>query len=136
FFVPSGGGQWAVQGPIMIPAALEIGADTAKTAMGVAWGDAWTNSAILGTAAARNCRIKGPRYYGLLRSDFVLWFHTDFDWIIILLSACHIRRPGLNEAGTFSAYEIMNLDVLQCLTDDWLPQHPASFFLCQTPVQQ
>ncbi|TFJ94285.1 short-chain fatty acid transporter [Lentibacillus salicampi] len=43
FFVPSGGGQWAVQGPIMVPAALEIGADTAKTAMGVAWGDAWTN---------------------------------------------------------------------------------------------
>ncbi|TMN21424.1 short-chain fatty acid transporter [Lentibacillus cibarius] len=43
FFVPSGGGQWAVQGPIMIPAALEIGADTAKTAMAVAWGDAWTN---------------------------------------------------------------------------------------------
>ncbi|ASN04669.1 short-chain fatty acid transporter [Virgibacillus necropolis] len=43
FFVPSGGGQWAVQGPIMIPAALEIGVDTAKTAMAVAWGDAWTN---------------------------------------------------------------------------------------------
>lgn len=42
-FVPSGGGQWAVQGPIMIEAALELGADTAKTAMGVAWGDAWTN---------------------------------------------------------------------------------------------
>ncbi|SEM19534.1 short-chain fatty acids transporter [Mesobacillus persicus] len=43
FFVPSGGGQWAVQGPIMIPAALELGVDTAKTAMAVAWGDAWTN---------------------------------------------------------------------------------------------
>lgn len=43
FFVPSGGGQWAVQGPIMIPAGMEIGADTAKTAMAVAWGDAWTN---------------------------------------------------------------------------------------------
>ncbi len=43
FFVPSGGGQWAVQGPIMIQAALETGADTAKTAMAVAWGDAWTN---------------------------------------------------------------------------------------------
>ncbi|WP_339181414.1 short-chain fatty acid transporter [Oceanobacillus sp. FSL W7-1293] len=41
--VPSGGGQWAVQGPIMIQAALETGADTAKTAMAVAWGDAWTN---------------------------------------------------------------------------------------------
>src|SRR5699024_12455662 len=43
FFVPSGGGQWAVQGPIMIPAAIEIGADVARTTMAVAWGDAWTN---------------------------------------------------------------------------------------------
>lgn len=43
FFVPSGGGQWAVQGPIMIQAALDVGADPAKTAMAVAWGDAWTN---------------------------------------------------------------------------------------------
>ena len=43
FFVPSGGGQWAVQGPIMIPAALELGADPARIAMAVAWGDAWTN---------------------------------------------------------------------------------------------
>ncbi|MRG87336.1 short-chain fatty acid transporter [Salinibacillus xinjiangensis] len=43
FFVPSGGGQWAVQAPIMIPAAADIGVDTAKTAMAVAWGDAWTN---------------------------------------------------------------------------------------------
>ncbi len=43
FFVPSGGGQWAVQAPIMIPASLEIGVDLAKTSMAVAWGDAWTN---------------------------------------------------------------------------------------------
>ncbi|HHY13845.1 MAG TPA: short-chain fatty acid transporter [Thermoanaerobacterales bacterium] len=43
FFVPSGGGQWAVQGPIMIPAALELGVDPAKASMAVAWGDAWTN---------------------------------------------------------------------------------------------
>ena len=43
FFVPSGGGQWAVQGPIMIPAGIELGVENAKTAMAVAWGDAWTN---------------------------------------------------------------------------------------------
>lgn len=43
FFVPSGGGQWAVQGPIMIQAAMELGVDTAKATMAVAWGDAWTN---------------------------------------------------------------------------------------------
>ncbi len=43
FFVPSGGGQWAVQAPIMMPAGLELGVSTAKTAMSIAWGDAWTN---------------------------------------------------------------------------------------------
>lgn len=42
-FVPSGGGQWAVQAPIMMPAAVTLGVDTAKTAMAIAWGDAWTN---------------------------------------------------------------------------------------------
>lgn len=42
-FVPSGGGQWAVQGPIMIEAATQLGADLSRVAMGVAWGDAWTN---------------------------------------------------------------------------------------------
>lgn len=43
FFVPSGGGQWAVQAPIMMPAGFEIGVEPAKTAMAIAWGDAWTN---------------------------------------------------------------------------------------------
>jgi len=43
FFVPSGGGQWAVQAPIMMPAGAQIGVDPAKTAMAIAWGDAWTN---------------------------------------------------------------------------------------------
>ena len=42
-FVPSGGGQWAVQAPVMLPAALELGADVNRVAMAVAWGDAWTN---------------------------------------------------------------------------------------------
>ena len=42
-FVPSGGGQWAVQAPVMLPAAEALGADVAHVAMGVAWGDAWTN---------------------------------------------------------------------------------------------
>jgi len=42
-FVPSGGGQWAVQAPVMIPVAAELGVDYARVAMAVAWGDAWTN---------------------------------------------------------------------------------------------
>ena len=42
-FVPSGGGQWAVQAPVMLPAAEALGASMPRVAMGVAWGDAWTN---------------------------------------------------------------------------------------------
>lgn len=42
-FVPSGGGQWAVQAPVVLPAAEALGADVARVAMAVAWGDAWTN---------------------------------------------------------------------------------------------
>ena len=43
FFVPSGGGQWAVQGPIMMPAARAQGISDGMMAMAVAWGDQWTN---------------------------------------------------------------------------------------------
>ncbi|MFK3960488.1 short-chain fatty acid transporter [Pseudalkalibacillus hwajinpoensis] len=43
FFVPSGGGQWAVQAPIMLDAAKALEVSVPKTAMAVAWGDAWTN---------------------------------------------------------------------------------------------
>lgn len=42
-FIPSGGGQWAVQGPIAMQAAVELGADIPKVAMAVALGDQWTN---------------------------------------------------------------------------------------------
>jgi short-chain fatty acids transporter len=43
FFVPSGGGQWAVQAPIVMPAAEALGVPLSKAAMAVAFGDAWTN---------------------------------------------------------------------------------------------
>lgn len=41
--IPSGGGQWAVQGPVMLEAARELGVDFSRVAMAVSWGDAWTN---------------------------------------------------------------------------------------------
>ena len=43
FFVPSGGGQWAVQAPIVLPATVKMGLDPAVSCMAIAWGDAWTN---------------------------------------------------------------------------------------------
>ena len=42
-FVPSGGGQWAVQGPIMIEAALSLNVAPEVVVLGVADGDQWSN---------------------------------------------------------------------------------------------
>ena len=42
-FVPSGGGQWAVQGPIIISAAQELNVSYSKSIMALAYGDQLTN---------------------------------------------------------------------------------------------
>ena len=38
-FVPSGGGEWAVEGPVMLQAAKSLGAAVGRTTMGVAYGN-------------------------------------------------------------------------------------------------
>lgn len=43
FFVPSGGGQWAVQGPLMMEAIDDLGVAPHRAIMAVSYGDAWTN---------------------------------------------------------------------------------------------
>lgn len=42
-FIPSGGSQWHVQGPIMLEAAQQMGANIPRTAMAIFYGDNWTN---------------------------------------------------------------------------------------------
>ena len=42
-FIPSGGGHWAVQGPFTVPAATQLHASQAATAMGVAMGEQVAN---------------------------------------------------------------------------------------------
>ncbi len=42
-FIPSGGGQWAVQGPVMIEAAKNLNVEPYVIVLGVAYGDQWTN---------------------------------------------------------------------------------------------
>lgn len=42
-FIPSGGGQWVVQGPIFVRAAQALGVDPAVIVMGISYGDQWTN---------------------------------------------------------------------------------------------
>lgn len=41
--VPSGGGQWQVQGPILVDAAQQLGYPVSKTVMSLAYGDQLTN---------------------------------------------------------------------------------------------
>ena len=42
-FVPSGGGQWAIQGPIIIESASQLGVSISKSIMALAYGDQLTN---------------------------------------------------------------------------------------------
>ena len=42
-FVPSGGGQWGVQGPVIIQASSALGVDYGKSIMALAYGDQLTN---------------------------------------------------------------------------------------------
>jgi short-chain fatty acids transporter len=42
-FVPSGGGQWTVQGPIAIKSAQMMDANIIRTCLAVAYGNTWTN---------------------------------------------------------------------------------------------
>jgi short-chain fatty acids transporter len=78
-FVPSGGGQWVVQGPITIEAARLMGIDMTKSAMMVAWGDQWTNMIqpfwalpLLGLAGLSAREIMGYTTMTLLWSGVVL----------------------------------------------------------------
>lgn len=64
FFVPSGGGQWAIQGPLIIHVANEINADLPKSIMAMAYGDQLTNMLqpfwalpLLGITKLKACQI-------------------------------------------------------------------------------
>jgi short-chain fatty acids transporter len=43
FMVPSGGGQWAVQGDVLLRAGDALGVNPSTTIMAFAYGDAWSN---------------------------------------------------------------------------------------------
>jgi short-chain fatty acids transporter len=45
FAVPSGGGHWVVQGPFIMSAAKAVGANSGKSVMAIAYGEAWMNMA-------------------------------------------------------------------------------------------
>ena len=77
-FVPSGGGQWAVQGPIAIESAKIMGADMIKTCLMIAYGNTWTNMAqpfwaiaLLGITGLKAKDIMGYTIAIMLLSGFI-----------------------------------------------------------------
>jgi len=42
-FVPSGGGQWGIQGPIIVESAINLGIPLEKGILSLAYGDQLTN---------------------------------------------------------------------------------------------
>lgn len=77
-FVPSGGGQMAVQGPIMAQAAQALNFSMPKTVMAIAYGDAWTNMlqpfwalALLGITGLKARQIVGYTMVVLVVSAIV-----------------------------------------------------------------
>ena len=77
-FVPSGGGQMAVQGPIMVEAANTLHLSMPKTVMAISYGDQWTNMlqpfwalALLGITRLKAREIVGYTMVVMLTSAVV-----------------------------------------------------------------
>lgn len=80
--VPSAGGQWAVQAPVMFPAAQAIGVSNALTTTAIAWGDSWTNL-IQPFWALPVLGIAGLKVRDIMGYCVVAWLFTG---ILIVLS--------------------------------------------------
>lgn len=77
-FVPSGGGQWGVQGPVVVESARALGVPVEKVVLAVAYGDQWTNLIqpfwalpLLGITGLKAGQIMGYAFGALLCSGVV-----------------------------------------------------------------
>jgi short-chain fatty acids transporter len=84
-FVPSGGGQWAVQGPVAINSAMMMDANIIKTCLSVAYGNIWTNMAqpfwalaLLGVTGLKARVIMGYSIAIMLMSGFIFIIGVTF----------------------------------------------------------
>ncbi len=82
-FVPSGGGQWAIQGPILLSAALERGLSPADVMMAMAYGDQWTNM-LQPFWAVPLLAITGVRARDIV-GYCVLWMAAGGLWMVLCL---------------------------------------------------
>jgi short-chain fatty acids transporter len=78
-FIPSGGGQWAVQGPIIMQAAVETGVEAGSVLMAMAYGDQWTNM-LQPFWALPLLAVTGVRARDIIGYSF-LWMLAGGGWI-------------------------------------------------------
>lgn len=84
-FIPSGGGQWAVQGPIAVGAAVQAGVSPTATMMAIAYGDQWTNM-LQPFWAVPLLAITGVRARDII-GYCALWMLVGGAWIVACLLA-------------------------------------------------
>ncbi len=84
FFVPSGGGQWAVQGPILVDAAQQLGVSIPKTIMALAYGDQLTNM-IQPFWALPLLSISGVKAKSILPYTFIVMLVGAIASVVVLM---------------------------------------------------
>ncbi|MEZ4382526.1 MAG: TIGR00366 family protein [Nannocystaceae bacterium] len=84
-FVPSGGGQWAIQGPILCESALARGVAPADAMMAMAFGDQWSNM-LQPFWAMPLLAITGVRARDIV-GYCALWMAAGGLWIVVCLLA-------------------------------------------------
>ena len=77
-FVPSGGGQFALQGPLVMDVVAENGLDAGRILLALSWGDQWTNLfqpfwalPLLGITGTRAGDLLGPTLFCGLAAGLV-----------------------------------------------------------------
>ena len=73
-FVPSGGGQWAIQGPIIIEAANQLALSIPKSVMALAYGDQITN--MLQTSSWNNLKASEPYTIKLFLIGIIIFINV------------------------------------------------------------
>jgi short-chain fatty acids transporter len=83
-FIPSGGGQWAIQGPLLCESALQLNVPTSKIIMAFAYGDQLTNM-IQPFWALPLLGITGLKAKHILPYSFAAMIMGSIIFLIILL---------------------------------------------------
>ncbi|MEM1329767.1 MAG: TIGR00366 family protein [Planctomycetota bacterium] len=85
-FVPSGGGQWGVQGPIAVQSGLEAGVPISKMVMAVAYGDQLTNmlQPFWALPLLAITRVRAAEIVGYTAILMVFGFAWTLLWLLVL----------------------------------------------------